>query len=54
MNSQESLTKQLTELLILGNKAGLYDAVDYVKLMSYDKECAWNKNVIEEERKRKK
>jgi len=31
MNSQKSVSEQLDELIRLGNKAGLYDAVDYVK-----------------------
>ena len=32
MNSQQSLKAQLDQLYWLGNKAGLYDAVDFIKV----------------------
>lgn len=32
MNSQQSLKTQLDQLYLLGNKAGLYDAVEFLKV----------------------
>ena len=38
MNSQQSLKAQLDQLYWLGNKAGLYDAVDFIKVFIKKKE----------------
>lgn len=47
MNSQISLEEQLRELLVLGNKAGLYDAVDYIKTVIDLNKNGLKKNVCE-------
>ena len=45
MNSQKSLDDQLNELIAIGNKAGLYDAVDYIKSRLNDPKKCYKKVV---------